>query len=165
MQPRGELPPEMFKDIFARLASSVAVVTFRAGQHLHGFTATSLTAVSMTPPLALFCVAQKNHSYRHLEIGTAIGISLLSEQQSDLSTRFAGKVPPGGYADVPIVEATPGIPRLRDALAFGEGKISELIPAGDHTIYLCRLDEGALGADGRPLLYFSRGYCSLNQSP
>lgn len=160
----AELSSETFKDIFARLASSVAVVTFYTGRHLHGFTATSLTPVSMSPPLALFCVARKNDSHRYLGLGMPVGISMLAGHQSGLSTRFAGKAEPGGYADVLIAEKTPGVPVLQSALATLEGAVSEMIPAGDHTIYLCRLSGGALGAECDPLLYFARDYRKLGEA-
>jgi flavin reductase (DIM6/NTAB) family NADH-FMN oxidoreductase RutF len=156
-----ELTPEAFKTVFARLASSVAVVTFHIGRHVHGFTATSLTPVSMSPPMALFCVGRGNDSHRHLSVGTRVGISILSTDQAELSARFAGKAEPGGYADIALCETPRGEALIEGAVAGVAGVVSELIPAGDHTIYLCRLGGGVVGMDGDPLLYFSRDYWCL----
>lgn len=153
--------PEEFKAVFARLASSVAVITFRVGEHLHGFTATSLTPVSMVPPMALFCVGRENASHRYLAIGTDVGISILGEDQTDMSARFAGKTELGGYADIAVVEAAPGVSLIEGAIAGLSATVDQMIPGGDHTIYLCRLASGALGADGGPLLYFWRDYHAL----
>ena len=159
--PARAIAPDEFRNVFARLASSVAVVTFHIGRHLHGFTATSLTPVSLAPPMALFCVGRNNKSHRHLTIGTKVGISILSADQSVISARFAAKAELGGYADITTFETAPGVPLVEGAVAGFEGTVSELIPAGDHTIHLCRLGFGILGADGGPLLYFSRDYYSL----
>src|SRR5258708_4622775 len=91
-----------FKEAFSGLASGVSIITFDVEGHLHGFTATSLTPVSMTPPLALFCVARSNTSHEHLTKGTVIGISILAADQSEMSNLFAAKVRLGGYIDVVV---------------------------------------------------------------
>ena len=153
--------PEAFKAVFARLASSVAAIPFRIGEHLHGFTATSLTPVSMVPPLALFCVGRENASHRHLAIGTEVRISILADDQTDISARFASKAELGGYADIAVLDAAPGLSLIDGAIAGLAATVTELIPGGDHTIYICRLTSGVLGADRGPLLYFWREYHGL----
>ena len=111
--------------------------------------------------MALFCVGRNNESHRHLAIGTKVGISILSIDQTDISARFAAKTDLGGYADIATFESVTGARLVEGAVAGFQGTVSELIPAGDHTIYLCRLAFGILGPDGSPLLYFSRDYYSL----
>lgn len=165
---QAELPATAFRNLFAQQASSVSVVTFyveeAGGRHLHGFTATSVTPVSMDPPLALFCIGNQNRSARHLARDSRIGISFLAADQSELSARFAAKSELGGYADVEIFEDKAGVPLLKGAVANVEGAIKDLIPAGDHTIYLCRLGPAVLIPGGRPLLYHARTYHTLGEA-
>ena len=158
------LAPEGFKSVFSRLASSISVITFDAGGHLHGFTATSLTPVSLEPPVALFCVGNQNQSYNHLKTRMAVGISILSGGQSELSARFAGRAEPGGYADVPTFELPCGATGLEGSVAAVGGVIDQLIPVGDHTIYLCKLTACRVDLAGNPLLYYARDYRLIGQS-
>ena len=46
-----------------------------------------------------------------------------------------------------------------------EGTITNLIPAGDHTIYLCQVTWAHADRDGAPLLFFSRHYHQLAPLP
>jgi flavin reductase (DIM6/NTAB) family NADH-FMN oxidoreductase RutF len=171
----GGLHPESFKAAFRRLAAGVCVVMFRRHGRPHGFTATSVTPVSMAPPKLLFCVATGNDSHAHLTIGTRVGVSLLSAGQRPLSDRFAGKAAPGGYDDVPTFEGPGGGLLLPGALAGLEARVATLVPAGDHTIFVCDLDgavldgaapSGATGGEAElPLLHFARTYHALAPLP
>jgi len=150
-----------FKQAFGALAAGVSVVTFRVDGHVHGFTATSVTSVSMEPPLALFCVGRGNLSHRYLDRDTRIGISILAADQHGLSNRFAGKADLGGYGDIEMLEDEWGVPLLPGAVATMAGAVADRIPAGDHTIYVCNLHGAQTAAQRSPLLYCSRGYHTL----
>jgi flavin reductase (DIM6/NTAB) family NADH-FMN oxidoreductase RutF len=169
------LHPDAFKAAFRRLASGVCVVMFRRLGRPHGFTATSVTPVSMLPPKLLFCVATGNDSHAHLAVGARVGVSLLAAGQRPLSDRFAGKAGPDGYDDVATVEGPGGGLLLPGALAGLEARVAQLLPAGDHTIFVCDLDgavlEGPLsgtaanGEEAQPLLHFARAYHALAPLP
>lgn len=162
MQQGGAANPEPFKAAFRRLASGVCVVMFRRNGRPHGFTATSVTSVSMAPPKALFCVGTANDSHPHLAVGTAVGISLLSAAQRPLSDRFAGKAGAAGYDDVVTVEGPGGVLWLPGALAHLSARVAELVPAGDHSIVVCDLVAASvLEEEAAPLLHFSRAYHGL----
>jgi flavin reductase len=152
-----------FKDVFSQLASGVSVVTFRRGDHLHGFTATSVTSVSLQPPRVLFCVAQSSQSYACLGIGMSVGISVLSAGQRALSDRFASKLAPGSYDDVATIEGAGQAPLIAGALGQLSAAIVDLIPSGDHAIVLCDVIF-ARAAAGAPLLYHARNYHTLHPS-
>ena len=56
MEPVMTISPDelrqTFKEVFSQLASGVCVVTFWRGGRLHGFTATSVTSVSLAESIA-----------------------------------------------------------------------------------------------------------------
>ena len=52
-----------FRAVLGRLASGVCLVTMRADGLDHGFTATSVTSLSLSPMLVLVCVAQEQRSH------------------------------------------------------------------------------------------------------
>src|SRR3954465_4748540 len=126
-----------FKNVFSQLASGVCVVTFWHDGQLHGFTATSVTSVSLQPPRVLFCVAQASQSYNFITTGTHVGISILSAAQEALSNRFASRLAPGAYEDVAITGSDGPAPLIAGALGHLTAGIVERIPSGDHAIVLC----------------------------
>lgn len=152
-----------FKEVFSQLASGVCVVTFWRGDRLHGFTATSVTSVSLRPPRLLFCVSQASESYSCLNSGSVIGISILDAEQRTLSDRFARKVAFGAYDDVRIVDGAQA-PLLDGALGHITAVVAEMIPSGDHVIALCDVTSAHSESDGTPLLYCRRAYHSLRHS-
>jgi flavin reductase (DIM6/NTAB) family NADH-FMN oxidoreductase RutF len=152
---------ETFKAVFSRHAAGVAVIGFDREGQKHGFTATTLTPVSAEPPILLFCVGKTNESHGRLKAHTPVGISILSEDQTELSTRFASKRAAERYAGIATTPSQSGVPLLAGAIAYIEGTITTLIPAGDHTLYLCQVHWARAEARGAPLLYFSRHYHQL----
>lgn len=150
-----------FKEVFSQLASGVCVVTFWRGGRLHGFTATSVTSVSLRPLRVLFCVSQTSESYSCLTPGSGIGISILNAEQRALSDRFASKVAFGAYDDVRIADRAQQAPLLDGALGHITALVVEMIPSGDHTIVLCDVTSAHAASDGAPLLYCRRTYHSL----
>jgi flavin reductase len=156
--------PRTFKEVFSRLASGVCVVTFWRAGRLHGFTATSVTSVSMKPMRVLFCLSETSESYPYLTPGSAVGISILNADQRALSDRFASKVAAGAYDDVRICERAAHAPLLDGALGHVTGIVADHIPSGDHTIVLCDVTSAHAENDGAPLLYCKRAYHSLRHA-
>ncbi|BAM87158.1 flavin reductase like domain protein [Bradyrhizobium oligotrophicum S58] len=153
-----------FRDVFSQLASGVSVVTFWRGGNLHGFTATSVTSVSLVPPRVLFCVAQSSRSYASLSTGMSVGISILTSGQRELSDRFASKLAPGSYDDVELIGGTHRAPLIAGALGHLSADIVDLIPSGDHAIVLCDIHSAQAAGGGTPLLYHARNYHTIHQS-
>jgi flavin reductase (DIM6/NTAB) family NADH-FMN oxidoreductase RutF len=150
-----------FKEVFSRLASGVRVVTFWRAGRLHGFTATSVTSVSMKPMRVLFCLSETSESYSCLAPGSAVGISILNADQRALSDRFASKAAPGAYDDIRVAEGADDAPLLDGALGHVTGIVADLIPSGDHAIVLCDVTSAHAESEGNPLLYCDRAYHSL----
>jgi flavin reductase (DIM6/NTAB) family NADH-FMN oxidoreductase RutF len=151
-----------FKDVLSHLASGVCVVTFWRGGRIHGFTATSVTSVSIQPARVLFCVSHGSESYKCLAKDIIIGISILAADQRVLSDRFASKVGVGAYDDVPIADQARNAPLIEGALGHITATIVEMIQSGDHAIVLCDVTSAHAAGDGAPLLYCRRTYHSLN---
>ena len=167
-EPDMTAPPDdltwRFKEVFSQLASGVCVVTFWRGGRLHGFTATSVTSVSLKPLRVLFCVSQASESHSCLVSGSVIGISILNAEQRALSDRFARKVAFGAYDDVRIADSAQQAPLLEGALGHITAAVVEMIPSGDHTIVLCDVTSAHVESDGAPLLYCRRTYHSLRHA-
>lgn len=151
------VPADPFRQAFRELASGVCVIAFEVDGAVHGLTATSLTSVSMEPPLALFCLSGRSQSRRHLKPGQRIGMSVLGAGQAGIAHAFAAATPEGGYAGIDM-DRLDGGPVVAGALAVLAADIVECHRAGEGTIHVCALRAARLGTRGEPLLYHARGY-------
>jgi flavin reductase (DIM6/NTAB) family NADH-FMN oxidoreductase RutF len=154
------MDPEIFRRACAHFASGVTIATVMdGGDSPHGLTASSFTSVSMRPPMVLVCVDHKASAHPPFKAARAFAINLLGEEQKDLSVRFST---PGGhrFSNLNWSPGKLGAPILRDALAWFECELDQMVEAGDHTIFIGRVKETA-SREGWPLLYFNRHYRHL----
>ncbi|MFJ4097793.1 flavin reductase family protein [Kitasatospora sp. NPDC089913] len=160
--------PDEFRAALSQLASGVSLVTVQDpddGEDV-GMTATSFLSVSLEPPLVLISVREDSRMDEVLSRADTWAVSLLSEGQKALGSRFAMK---GRLSDRLLFADAPhhrgpcsGAPLISGALATVECRTEQRIPAGDHTLLLGRVLEARVpDPGGRPLLYFRGGYRSL----
>ena len=149
-----------FRRALAQFATGIAIVTGRDPEgRPFGLTVNSFTSVSLQPPLVLFCLAASSELNAPLGHTRVYGVSVLSEDQQDWSTRFAT---PGAdrFSGVELVDGEHGVPLVPGALVWLECRVSDIHPGGDHSIYVgevLRLE----ARPGRPLLYHGSAYRHL----
>ncbi|MGX1127956.1 flavin reductase (DIM6/NTAB) family NADH-FMN oxidoreductase RutF [Streptomyces glaucescens] len=155
------IAPQRFKQAFRRHPAGVVVVTADAGAGPVGFTATSLTSLSLDPPLVSFGIGTSTSSWPHVErAGTAVVNFLGADQQALATTfatsdidRFAG---PTRWRRLP--EGEPVLDGVAGWLRLG---IEQLVPAGDHRIVIARVVDAWLDEGRSPLLFHDGAYHSL----
>lgn len=156
-----------FKDLMARFPAGVTVVTTERDGQRHGLTVSAFASVSLDPPLVLACIDVDAESHDMIADSGVYGVSFLSEKQADLSDRFAG------FHDVDDrfegIEATTlqtGAPLLADALAVADCTVEKAVEAGDHTIFVGRVEAAAINRPtALPLAFWNRGYRRLEDLP
>lgn len=156
--PPGVTPLE-FRETLGRFASGVTVITATDGETRRGMTASAFVSVSLTPPLILVSVDHRAHMYALLsdESVTHFGVNVLSSAQKHLSDHFAGR--PGPEEAVPWF-AHEGLPLIGGSVAQLVCRKQQVIPAGDHTLYLGFVEYSRY-TDDDPLLYFRGQYHEL----
>jgi flavin reductase (DIM6/NTAB) family NADH-FMN oxidoreductase RutF len=153
-----------------RFATGVAVITGRSasGEFL-GFTANSLTSVSLEPPLVLICVDRDSASRDSLVKSGRFAVSLLRRDQEPLARRFAGEARETRFQDLALHFPPGGVPVLQDALAWLDCRVWRLVEAGDHTVLFGLVEAagdvtgggretGAGDGPPKPLVYFRKSY-------
>lgn len=153
---------DTFRSILGRFASGITIVTARddAGTD-HGMTVSAFCSLSLEPPQVLICI---DHTASMLEVLRGhpnIGISILSSSQEAHSRRFASEEP-RPFDGIAYERGEAGVVLLEDALAHLECTITAHHDAGDHSIFIARVDRAA-PKDGRPLLYYRGGYALLER--
>jgi flavin reductase (DIM6/NTAB) family NADH-FMN oxidoreductase RutF len=153
------LDPERFRTTFGVVPTSVAIVASVDEEGVpHGMTIGSLSALSLTPPLLLFCIAHSARSHDAICHADRYCISLLAQGQEAIARRFADRTADRFGPDITDVDGLPAVP---GALGWLLCTRERLVDAGDHTIAIARVDR-ATTRDRLPLLYWRRGYRALD---
>jgi flavin reductase (DIM6/NTAB) family NADH-FMN oxidoreductase RutF len=152
--------PDQFRQAMANWATGVTIVTTRdsAGKP-YGLTVSSFTSVSLNPVLVLVCLDNRLSGLKAFLDGKRFGVSILSEQQEDLSRIFAKKDserPATIYFDGKL-----GLPLLRNAIAAMECDTVRVYEGGDHQILLGEVQSTEVPQSDPPLLYFRGKYQRL----
>jgi flavin reductase (DIM6/NTAB) family NADH-FMN oxidoreductase RutF len=145
-----------FREAIGQLASGVSVITMRVDEEDHGFTATSITSLSLSPMLVLVCVAHGQRCHDLLQRAGHFAVSLLDSAQTELGVRFATELPELRFADLALVRAQTGAAILPDCLAWVDCSIREILPGGDHSIVIGEVRSAGARENGLPLVYFRR---------
>jgi flavin reductase (DIM6/NTAB) family NADH-FMN oxidoreductase RutF len=147
-----------FRAALGRFASGVTVITAQNQGKTHGMTANAFVSVSLDPPLVLVSLDNRSYMHRILPAAVRFGISVLKEDQEQLSNHFAGRPVKGLHIRFTTRE---GIPVLDGALAHFVVQVTDVHPAGDHTLYVGQV-EYFEACDDKPLLFYAGKYHHLS---
>jgi flavin reductase (DIM6/NTAB) family NADH-FMN oxidoreductase RutF len=155
--------PEQFRDVMAKHAAGVTVVTTAGPTGYHGVTVTAFCPLSLDPPLVLVCIDRQQQSHRLLETAAGWVVNLLSRDQEFLAEQFAGRAPlaDSRFSRLPHHLGPLGIPRLDGCLAWIDCRPWARYEGGDHSIFVGQVVALDLGPANDPLMYFERQYCEL----
>ena len=123
---------------------------------VRGMTVASFASLSLHPPLVLVCVAKNSKSHDAIAAAGKFGVSILSNEQTDISAKFASRSD-DKFAGVDVTTGELGVPLIANALTTLECTVYDSLPGGDHTIYVGEVVD-AQNREGIPLLYFRSGY-------
>ncbi len=145
------------RSVFSSFATGVTVATAVDGfGHPVGMTASAVSAVSLDPPLVLVCVNRQARLHAVLHEGAAFTLNVLSSSQRDIADRFASSIddPFRGVAHRVLPNA---VVLIEEAGAYIACDPWDAFEAGDHTVFLGRVREGAV-FDRAPLIHFRSRY-------
>lgn len=153
----------LYRQLLGRFATGVTVLTTRnqAGQPV-GMTASSLSSVSLNPPLVSVCVDVSADMHRALSTSGTFVISILSAGQEELSRRFADAPGHTRFSGIGWHATESGLVVLDGVLGHIECERHADFPLGDHTLFVGRVIGGAVG-EGEPLLYYRGAYGALHR--
>jgi flavin reductase (DIM6/NTAB) family NADH-FMN oxidoreductase RutF len=151
---------ELFREVFGRFATGVAVITSAGATSSGGMTANALCSLSLDPLLALVCFENQARTLPIVREAGRFGVNLLAADQQELAGVFASKLPEAEKLDGVPHRLEEGMPVIDGALAWAACELRELIAGGDHTIAIGAVLSMGLG-DGKPLLWYGGRYHSL----
>ncbi len=159
-QAASALDVRALRHALGQFATGVTVISARAADGtLVGLTANSFSALSLAPPMVLWALRLSAHSLPVFQQAQHFVVSVLTEEQVELSRRFATSMP-DKFADVPYALNGHGLPLLHGAAAWFECRTVSSQTAGDHCLFIGEV-ERFTASDVAPLLFHSGGYFTL----
>jgi 3-hydroxy-9,10-secoandrosta-1,3,5(10)-triene-9,17-dione monooxygenase reductase component len=149
--------PELFREVFGRFATGVAVITGTGPAGLGGMTVNALCSLSLEPLLVLVCFENEARTLPIVREAGRFGVNVLTTDQEELAGVFASKVPEAEKLDGVPHRIEHGVPLIEGSLAWAACDLRELIAGGDHTIAIGEVIAMGLGS-GDPLLWYGGRY-------
>jgi len=153
---------DTFRRIMGNFATGVTVMTLPGP---HGMTANAVSSVSLDPPLVLVCVDHDTECYELLEEGTdAYCLNILADDQRDLGEYYADMLDleADPFETRPTRTAATGAPVFENAIGYLDCSVEAAHEAGDHTIYVGRVEAAdLLDGEAEPLLFFRGQWAEL----
>jgi 3-hydroxy-9,10-secoandrosta-1,3,5(10)-triene-9,17-dione monooxygenase reductase component len=146
-----------FRDVLGRFATGVTVVTSLVDDRPVGMTCQSFAAVSLSPPLVLFCPARTSRAWPLMERAGFFCVNLLAADQVELSDRMATKADEK-FDAVRWSPSKTGAPLIDGVLGHVDCTVEAVHDAGDHLVVIGRVQQLELGEAEEPLLYFRGAY-------
>lgn len=147
-----------YRALMGSFPTGVTVVTAIDGTgRPHGLTCTSLTSVSVAPPMVLVCLNLASGTYAAIRDTGAFAVNLLRPLGRRAAEVFAGRVP-DRFAAVDWEPSPAGLPWLvEDAFALAECRVHAVHRAADHAIVVAAV-EGLSHRSDAVLMYGMRRF-------
>ena len=148
---------ELFREVFGRFATGVAVITSAGPAGAGGMTANAICSLSLDPLLALVCFENSARTLPIVRESGRFAVNVLSAEQEHLAGVFASKLPEAEKLESVRHRFEHEVPIIEGTLAWAACELRELIAGGDHTIAIGEVIGLGLG-EGDPLLWYSGRY-------
>jgi flavin reductase (DIM6/NTAB) family NADH-FMN oxidoreductase RutF len=155
---------EDLRQVMRNWASGVTVVTAKNDGQCHGMTVSAFTSISLQPPLVLVSLEKTSRTHEMIQASQHFGITILSDDQKDISDRFAGRMPAlddNRFLGLAVETLSSGVPFIVGGLAYLDCHIVHTYDSGLHTLFIGEVDAQCTALALKPLLYHDQDYRSL----
>lgn len=165
MKPTTTLDPEQLRQSMRAWTSGVTIVTASHEGEQHGMTVSSFTSIALEPPLVIVSLQTDSRTHDLVAGSNAFAITILAEDQQELSDLFAGRVSDAEdrLSGVETETLVTGAPFIKGGLAYLDCRVSQTIEVGTNTLFLAEVVAARGNGEGKPLVYHDRKYQKLNE--
>lgn len=124
------------------LTTGIYVLTARRDGIRHGMSSSWVTQVSGEPPLVMASVDRDHFSHRLIHATRRFGLSVVGRQSRSLEDFFYSSAAKAesNLDRFTTVDAPSGVPLLAEALVGFDCAVEQEIEAGDHTLFVARVE-------------------------
>jgi 3-hydroxy-9,10-secoandrosta-1,3,5(10)-triene-9,17-dione monooxygenase reductase component len=152
------IDPGRFRRALGNFCTGVTVIAaLGADGEPVGFACQSFAALSLDPPLVLFCPGRSSHTWPAIEAAGTFSVNVLAHDQRDLSTVF-GRSGDDKFATVAWTPSPAGVPVLDGVLTWMDCSVEQVLDGGDHWIVVGRVTALGEQQGTRPLLFYRGAY-------
>jgi flavin reductase (DIM6/NTAB) family NADH-FMN oxidoreductase RutF len=155
---------ENLRQVMRNWASGVTVVTAKDGGQFHGMTVSAFTSISLQPPLVIVSLDKTSRTHELVKNSQHFGITILSDDQKEISDRFAGRIPAldeNRFVGLAVETLKSGAPFIVGGLAYLDCHIVHTFDTGLHTLFIGEVEASCTALAGKPLLYHNQDYHDL----
>ena len=146
-------------------ATGVAIVTSRADDRIHGMTCNAFCSISISPTSVLISLAKHTRTERMIQSGRVFAVNILSESQTRLSDRFAGRdkdKEANRFEGIEWTVAATGAPILKGIQTYLDCRLRNAFDGGTHTLFLGEVVDVHVDEFQRPLIFFRSRYMTVD---
>lgn len=147
-----DLSPTSLREAFGHFPSGVIAIAAEVAGERVGLAASTFVPVSLDPPLVAFCVQNTSQTWLVLQSAPALGISVLGETHDAAARALAAKTG-DRFAGLHTVSSKAGAVFVEGTCVWLESAVEQLVPAGDHTIVILRINDIIVHADVPPIIF------------
>ncbi len=150
---------QLFLEGMSHAACTVSVITTDGPGGRAGVTVSAMTSVSADPPTLLVCVHHLSPACEKLKANGVLCVNVLSEDQSEISDTFAGRIPvTDKFSCAEWITRTTGAPNLEKALITFDCLVRNHFQVGTHFIFIAEPLDIHIRQQGNALIYANRAY-------
>lgn len=165
--------PRVFRTVLGRFCTGITIITTVDEDEPIGFACQSFAALSLDPPMVLFCPTKQSRSWVAIESSGKFAVNILGEDQQATCARF-GSREPDKFGGIDWYLSDLGSPILDGSLAHIDCTVETVHDGGDHFVVFGRVQSmwevpagrtntGAwVGEEKqRPLLFYRGQYTAI----
>lgn len=156
----SEFDSRQFRTAMGQFCTGVTIITSVDPDGAPvGFACQSFAALSLDPPLVIFCPMKQSRTWPLISDRGAFCVNVLAHRQQEVSAQFGA---PGGdkFAGVDWDASPLGLPVIRHCLTWVECTVENVLDGGDHFIVVGRAQTLGEVLQDKPLLFYRGGYLS-----
>jgi flavin reductase (DIM6/NTAB) family NADH-FMN oxidoreductase RutF len=141
---------EQIPAVLGRIPSGVFVLTARAADGREtGMLASWVQQASFEPPMVTVAVNRKRFLHDWLSGAPEIVLNFVGEGQKGFLKQFGAGFGPDEHAfhGCELAKSPSGLPVLKDAIGYLEGRVADQMETGDHVVYAVEITAAGVGAD------------------
>ncbi|HOO56147.1 MAG TPA: flavin reductase family protein [bacterium] len=137
----------MADEVLRKFSYGLYVLGVKAGDIVNGMTASLVSQVSIDPPRVMVAVHRDRFTHGLVKEAGIFSLSVLRKDQAHLMGKFKGskEVTDNAINGVEIEYAGGGVPVLKESAGYVVCRLSQMVDAGDHTIFIGDVEESVAG--------------------
>lgn len=133
------------------------ITSVDSGGQPAGFACQAFAALSLDPPLVVFCPSRASATWRVIASSGHFTANVLAASQTDVARAF-GRSGGDKFAGLSWSVGVTGAPVLDGVLTWAACTVEAVHDGGDHHVVIGRIAELGDVAPGEPLLFYRGGY-------